>query len=50
MIINKYDTVIIGGGLAGIVSALELAEHGFKVAVLDKQNWSRRRAFMLKVA
>ena len=45
MIINKYDTVIVGGGLAGIVSALELAKHGFKVAMLDKQNYRKTASF-----
>ena len=45
MIINKYDTVIVGGGLAGIVSAIELAEHGFKVAILDRQNYRKTASF-----
>ena len=45
MIINKYDTVIVGGGLAGIVSAIELAEAGLKVAVLDSQNYRKTASF-----
>ncbi|MFT4694443.1 MAG: L-aspartate oxidase [Francisella sp.] len=45
MMINKYDTVIVGGGLAGIVSAIELAEHGFKVGVLDRQNYRKTASF-----
>lgn len=39
MIINSYDAVIVGGGLAGIVSAIELAENGLKVAILDNQKY-----------
>ena len=45
MIISKYDTVIVGGGLAGIVSAIELAEAGLKVAVLDRQNYRKTASF-----
>ena len=45
MIIDKYDIVIVGGGLAGIVSAIELAEHDFKVAILDKQNYRKTASF-----
>ncbi|MEN0020667.1 MAG: phytoene desaturase family protein, partial [Planctomycetota bacterium] len=30
--------VIVGGGLAGIASAVELASHGFRVTVVEKNN------------
>ena len=30
MIIKKHDVAIIGGGLAEIVAAIELAEHNFR--------------------
>jgi len=33
---RKYDAVIIGGGLAGLISALELAEAGNSVCLLEK--------------
>jgi len=45
MTINRFNTVIVGGGLAGIVSAIELAEAGLKVAVLDRQNYRKTASF-----
>ncbi|MEL0083198.1 MAG: FAD-binding protein, partial [Gammaproteobacteria bacterium] len=30
----QADTVIVGGGLAGIVTALELLEHGKRVVLV----------------
>lgn len=35
---EKYDIVIIGSGLGGLVSANILARHGFSVCVLEKNN------------
>lgn len=35
---KKYDVVIIGSGMGGLVSALLLAKHGFHVCVLEKNN------------
>ncbi len=35
---EKYDVVIIGSGLGGLVSANILARHGYKVCVLEKNN------------
>lgn len=35
---NKYDIVIIGSGLGGLVSALIFAKEGYKVCVLEKNN------------
>ena len=32
----KYDVIIIGGGLAGLTSALKLSQNGKKVAVFEK--------------
>ncbi len=52
--INKYDYIIIGSGFGGSVSALRLAEKGYKVLVIEsgkryrprdfaKSNWNLRR-------
>ena len=35
---KKYDIVIIGSGLGGLVSANILARHGYSVCVLEKNN------------
>jgi len=35
---EKYDIVIIGSGLGGLVSANILARHGYSVCVLEKNN------------
>ena len=35
---HETDTVIVGGGLAGLTTALELARAGTKVTVLESQN------------
>lgn len=32
----QYDLVIVGGGLAGIVAALELLDHDFNIALIDR--------------
>ena len=32
---TTYDTIIVGGGLSGMVAALYLVDHGRKVLVLD---------------
>ena len=35
---SPYDVAIVGGGLAGISAALELLDHGLKVAVIDRDS------------
>jgi heterodisulfide reductase subunit A-like polyferredoxin len=33
----SYDALVIGAGIAGISAALELAETGFTVALIEKE-------------
>jgi heterodisulfide reductase subunit A len=32
----SFDALVLGGGIAGLQSALDLADQGFKVAVIEK--------------
>jgi phytoene dehydrogenase-like protein len=45
---KKYDVAVIGGGLAGLIAAVELANSGKTVVVLDKSNRIGGRAITLK--
>ena len=40
-----YDYVIIGSGFGGSVSALRLAEKGYRVLVIEKGKWLRANDF-----
>lgn len=33
---EKYDVIVLGGGIAGMQSALDLADQGYKVAIIEK--------------
>ena len=35
-VVHQYDAVVLGGGIAGLQSALELADQGRRVAVIEK--------------
>lgn len=35
---NKYDIIIIGSGIGGLMSAFVLSKHGYKVCVLEKNS------------
>ena len=45
-----FQTVVIGGGIAGITAALELAETGRKVALLESTIGSKLRELGYDVA
>jgi flavin-dependent dehydrogenase len=40
---EKYDALLIGGGPAGATAALTLARAGWKVAVVERANFPRRK-------
>ncbi len=42
---KKYDFIIIGSGFGGSVSALRLAEKGYKVLVIEKGKWFKAKDF-----
>ena len=42
---NNYDYIIIGSGFGGSVSALRLAEKGYKVLVIEKGKWYGAKDF-----
>jgi len=43
--LETYDFVIIGSGFGGSVSALRLAEKGYKVLVIEKGKWFKPKDF-----
>ncbi|HET6244555.1 MAG: FAD-binding protein [Bacteroidetes bacterium] len=40
---NFFDVIIGGGGLAGLVSAIELSRAGLKVALIEKKQYPFHR-------
>ena len=42
---QDYDYIIIGSGFGGSVSALRLAEKGYKVLVIEKGKWYSKDDF-----
>ena len=36
---NEYDVVIVGGGLAGLALSIQLAKKGYKIVVLEKEQY-----------
>lgn len=35
---TKYDVIVVGGGTSGMMAAISAAEHGAKVAVIEKKH------------
>ncbi len=44
-LVLDYDYIVIGSGFGGSVSALRLAEKGYKVLVIEKGKWYRAEDF-----
>ncbi|MEO1486436.1 MAG: NAD(P)/FAD-dependent oxidoreductase [Bacteroidota bacterium] len=42
-VVKHYDVVIIGGGLAGLTSALDLAKRGKQVVVIEKNTFPQHK-------
>jgi len=42
---GEYDYIVVGSGFGGSVSALRLAEKGYKVLVVEKGKWFRPADF-----
>lgn len=40
---NKFDVIIVGGGLAGLTAALDLTKRGFAVLVFEKQQYPHHK-------
>jgi len=40
---SAYDVIVIGGGLAGLSTAIVLARHGHSVLILEKDNYPKHR-------
>jgi len=43
----EYDVVVIGGGIAGIQSSLDLADMGYKVLLIEKEASIGGKMFLL---
>ena len=40
---NRYDVIIAGGGLAGLSAAIQLADKGYRVALIEKNYYPFHR-------
>lgn len=40
---QRYDIIIVGGGLAGLTAALHLAEQGVKILVIEKKEYPHHK-------
>lgn len=38
---KRFDTIIVGAGFSGLIQAIALAEHGCKVAIIDKKTFEK---------
>ena len=42
-LVNMYDVLIVGGGLAGLVNAVHLSKAGLKILVLEKNEYPKHK-------
>ncbi|WP_238696355.1 UbiH/UbiF/VisC/COQ6 family ubiquinone biosynthesis hydroxylase [Thiomicrorhabdus sediminis] len=51
---NRYDVIIVGGGMVGAATALGLAQMGFNVLVVEKNvpsvEWTEQQPYQLRVS
>ena len=51
---TQWDVIIVGGGMVGATTALDFAQNGFKVALLEKQqpelSWSEDKSYQIRVS
>ena len=40
---QQFDVIIIGGGLAGLVSAIHLSQHNIKVLIIEKNSFPKHK-------
>lgn len=40
---NRYDVIVVGGGLAGLTASLHLAKNGHRVLVFEKQRYPHHK-------
>ena len=40
---HRYDVIIIGGGLAGLISAIHLAQHDVSVLLIEKNSYPKHK-------
>ena len=41
----KYDLIIVGGGIIGLLSAYEFAAAGLKIAIFDKGDFGKESSW-----
>ena len=39
---DRFDVVVVGGGITGAGVALDAASRGYSVAIVERDDWARR--------
>ena len=47
---EQYQVVVVGAGFAGVACAKELAKHGVRVVVIDRNNYHQFQPLLYQVA